>query len=453
MPHLSTLLFNLCLLLVFLLFSDPAKGLAYNADSPEENKGTTETELPPYMSSFNTDSISDIARLIDGRRAVLLGEASHGTSEYYTIRAELSKELIEHHGYHFIVVEGDWDAAWKVNQYVKQLDGAPETAEQALASFTRWPPWMWNNEEVLALVKWMRDWNDALPDGAVKVGFYGMDVYGYEGSVRILRNQVELLETEARRAVQVATHCMSQFRGDRRGYLENTQLTGEHCGSDITKAVQELTRSTRPDELSEEEWFNIQQHARVIKQADLHLRGMLQQGPSSWNERATNFKNTLTHLLEFYGEEGRGIAWAHNTHIGDARATDMASAGMHNIGQLARVAYGEENVFALGFGTYKGSVKAGSEWEGRMQRMDTPAATRGSLEAELYSRDGEPLWMNLNDATAQADYAQRIPHRAIGVVYNPANDAQQNYVGTDLAERYNAFIFIPYTNAVSALGE
>jgi len=421
---------------------------SFSAQAAERN---ADTDRPAYMFDFGDESIAELASLADGRKAVLLGEASHGTSEYYSIRAELSRELIENHGYNFVVVEGDWDAAWMVNKFVKNKPDAPETAREALANFTRWPGWMWNNEEVLELVEWMREWNDALPDDAPKAGFYGMDVYGWQGSVERLRGYSDLLSGDTRSAVRVATHCMRRFGGDQRAYLQNVQRTGQHCGSDIEEMVELLEQASKPDELSDEQWFGVSQHARVVRQADRHLRGMLQQGPDSWNERASNFNNTLSALLGFYGDDSRGVAWAHNTHIGDARAMDMGDVGMHNIGQLARQEFGRDQVFALGFGTYSGEVKAGAEWEGRRQRMSIPDAQSGSFEAQMYAITQEPVWLDFSAEQAAADFRQRIPHRAIGVVYSPANDARQNYVGTQMTERYDAFIFLPYTNALNPI--
>ena len=414
-------------------------------------EGNTDAERPSYMFDFSSESISELAALADGRRAVLLGEASHGTSEYYSIRAGLSKQLIEDHGYNFVVVEGDWDAAWMVNLYVKNKPGAPQSAREALSYFTRWPGWMWNNEEVLELIEWMRNWNDNLPDDAPKAGFYGMDVYGWQESVEYLRNYADVLYGDTRTAVGVATHCMRRFGGDQRAYRTSVQRTGEHCGSDINEMVRQLTQSDKPRGLSDERWFGVKQHARVVRQADLHLRGMLQQGPFSWNERATNFNATLSALLNFYGDESRGIAWAHNTHIGDARAMDMGDVGMHNIGQLARQEFGRNQVFALGFGTFSGQVKAGAQWEGRRENMAIPDAQPDSFEAVMYAISQEPVWLDFSAAEATEDFPHRIPHRAVGVVYNPANDARQNYVGTQMTERYDAFIFLPYTNALNPI--
>lgn len=439
-------LISLLMLLLFTL-SLQVQAAAVGLAAPDAER---ENELTLFR-SFSEESLPEIAAMAAGHRAVLLGESTHGTSEYYRLRAALSKLLIEEHGYNFVVVEGDWDAAWQVNKYVKQLPGAPASAREALAHFTRWPGWLWNNQETLELVEWLRAWNAGLPEGAQKAGFYGMDVYGWPESVRVLRAHADRFEGELRTALLVSTQCINRFRGDNRAYLQHVSRTGEHCGRDILELTQLLEATPQPDDFTREEWFNLRQHAFVFRQADLHLRGMLFQGPHSWNERANNFKQTFARLLDFYGKDARGIAWAHNTHIGDARATDMANAGMHNIGQLTRTAFGDDAVFALGFGTFSGRVNVGFEWEGPMQIVEMPDARPGSLEAGLYSLGMGAVWFPLRTDAAQEAFSSPIPHRAVGVVYNPANDAVQNYVNSDMPARYNAFIFLPYTGELTPL--
>ncbi|MCH8487827.1 MAG: erythromycin esterase family protein [Candidatus Cyclonatronum sp.] len=450
MSHQSHKLF-LFFVLLLLFFPLGISGVGLSTNTSDEGVSSQAERSAELFLSFSEESLPAIASKAAGRRAVLLGESTHGTSEYYRLRAALSKILIEEHGYNFIAVEGDWDAAWQVNKYIKQLPGAPASAREALGHFTRWPFWLWNNVETLELVEWLRARNDALPEGAQKVGFYGIDVYGWPESVRFLREQSDRFEGELRTSMRVATQCINRFRGDSRAYLQTVANTGEHCGRDILELVQQLENTARPDDFSEDAWLNLMQHAQVFRQADLHLRGMLFRGPQSWNERAANFKQTFARLLDFYGEEARGIGWAHNTHIGDARATDMGSAGMHNIGQLTRTAFGDEEVFALGFGTFSGSVNVGFEWEGPMQVVEMPDAQPGSLEAGLYSLGMGALWFPTRTDAARDIFSSTVPHRAVGVVYNPENDAVQNYVNTDLPRRYDAFLFLPYTQALTPL--
>ncbi len=408
------------------------------------------TVLSEHFIEWQDDSFAEIAAFAAERRVVLLGEASHGTSEYYTFRAELSKELIRSHGFSFIVVEGDWTSAWTVNKFVKNKEGAPATAEEALASFTRWPLWLWNNRETLDLVQWMREHNDTL-EPEERVGFYGMDVYSFWESIRELSRHTNAMDSRTGRTVESALDCLLEFNGNHEAYLRNAASTGQHCGSPITQAYNLLQNAEKPSGYSDADWFNVLQNMRVVRQGDLHYRGMLLRGPESWNERASHFKNTFTNLMQFYGEDAKGIAWAHNTHIGDARATEMADANIHNIGQLARQYYGMDDVFAIGFGTLSGSVKAGNSWESPMFRMETPTAISGSWEAMLGQIDAPVFWLDFSNEELAGALTNPIPHRAIGVVYDPNVERFQNYVQTILPDRYNAFIFIRETNALESL--
>lgn len=404
-----------------------------------------------FIHEWDSDSVSEIGNIASDRRVVLLGESTHGTSEYYTIRAEISMELIKNHGFNFVVVEGDWTSAWKVNQYVKGLSGAPDSAEEALAHFTRWPQWMWNNEETLQLVRLMRQHNENLPMGE-RAGFYGMDVYSFWESVDELARRTQLLEQSAAQLTEDALDCMLRFNRNQQAYLRSVAQGGAHCGTEIGRAIRAVKELEKPDGISPDDWFYLVQNLRILRQGELHFRGMLYQGPHSWNERASHFKITLSRLLDFYGDGSSGIAWAHNTHIGDARATDMHNAGMVNIGQLARIRYGEENVLAIGFGTFGGSVKAGRQWESNMEKMTIPPAIQGSLEHYLNGKVPAHFWMNLMLPSAAEHFAGPVPHRAVGVVYTPENDAQNNYVNTVLPSRYDIFIFIRETNALRPLG-
>lgn len=410
----------------------------------------TPDELQGYINEWNPDTVSEIAALAGERRITLLGESTHGTSEYYSIRAAISMELIKNHGYNLIVVEGDWTAAWEVNKYVKNLPGAAESAKEALAHFTRWPGWMWNNREVLELVELLREYNDG-QENDNKAGFYGMDVYSFWDSIDAVARMTDNLSESAQEYTEKALDCLLRFNRNHENYLRNVRQTGRNCGQDISRSITALEHKDRPSGFDQNEWLFLIQNMRVIRQGELHYRGMLYQGPSSWNERARHFEYTLTNLLDWYGDESKGVAWAHNTHIGDARATDMRHAGMENIGQLARLRHGREGVFAIGFGTYTGTVKAGRQWEGQMQRMDIPNARTGSVEELFFETSSAKFWLDFTIDALNELFSESVPHRAIGVVYQPELDQRNNYVDTVMPERYDAFIFIRETSAVEPL--
>lgn len=385
-------------------------------------------------------------------RIVLLGEATHGTSEFYVWRDRISRELIENGGFNFILIEGDWSSAYGVNRYIRQLPGAPATAAEALEGFNRWPQWMWNNREVLDMVEWLRSYNAGRP-AAEQVGFYGMDMYAMWESISQVIAKATHHNSSTGNRLQAKYDCLLRFDGDHRAYLESVARGGQHCGNNTENALT-LVREGMSS-LAESDpaaWFNLEQQALVVRNAERHYRSMLAGGASSWNERVDHFKATLNRVLDFTGESSKGIVWAHNTHVGDARATDMAGAGMRNIGQLSRQRYGSAQVYSIGFGTYEGRVLAGRQWGDEMQVMHIPPAANGSLEALLNTMEPDVFAVQLGERFAGL-FSDPIGHRAIGVTYNPESDTRQNYVSTVWPQRYDAFIFIRQTDILDALFE
>jgi len=408
----------------------------------QDNSELLQQHAIEFKTAADFDQLLD---QIDSQKLVLMGEASHGTSEFYTWRAELSKRLIEEKGFNFIAVEGDWPAMSRINEFVKHKETGPGTVEEAMDYIDRWPLWMWRNQEVKDLLTWLHEYNRDRPADE-RVGFYGVDLYAKQDAmsqvVRYLRDVDIELASQAERAYT----CMTRYGGIQQ-YLQMVNRSGEHCGEDL-EGVLTLIRDS-----GGEGWpfFNAEQNAKVAINAEQHYRGNLQRGAASWNARASHFYLTAQRLLEFYGSESRGIIWAHNTHIGDARATDMAQQGAHNIGQLAKEDLGEENVFAIGFGTYQGRVLAGYEWEGEMQNMETPPARSGSWEEMLEATGLEQFYLFLDREELSSSLESWIPHRAIGVTYNPDQESRGNYVNTVLPERYNAFVFIRETGILDVL--
>lgn len=388
----------------------------------------------------------------DGRKLVLMGEASHGTSEFYRYRAELSKYLIEEKGFRFIAVEGDWPAAKRVNQYVKHRDTPPETALEALEYFDRWPLWMWRNEEVKELIEWMREFNADLPAGE-RAGFYGIDMYDKQRAMESVVTHIEQWDSAIAEEVENTYSCLADYH-DPQNFIQSVHSTGEDCEEEMNYVLEILEENkdtwSQTDSVA---YSDAYQSAHLARRAEQHYRANLERGAASWNYRATHFFETTQRLLEGYGDEARGIVWAHNTHIGDARATDMHQQQMHNIGQLAREEYGRDQVFAVGFGTYTGSVYAGLQWEGERRNMEIPEARDGSLESRLEQVGIDKFFLPMHQhANAFQALDSAIGHRAMGVVYNPQQD-QRSYVNTILPSRYDAFIFIRETNTLQALDD
>ena len=428
--------------LLILFFCLQAVNQILTAQTPEEL-------LAEKAVAFeDLSELASLAELITGERLVLMGEASHGTSEFYTKRSFLSKHLVSDRDFNFIAVEADWSSFSRINEFVKHKPGAAETVEEAMDAIDRWPLWMWRNQEMKTLVSWLHEYNrDRNPED--RVGIYGIDVYDNYKVMEDVLEWISDIDSDQGQQAANAYSCLTRYTnpGD---YIRMVAQTGQNCSEDLEEVL-EIIRSLE-DHPDADRWgfFRAEHGAKVAINAELHFRGNLQQDASSWNARASHFYLTAERLLDYYGEDSRGIIWAHNTHIGDARAMEMGDFGAVNIGQLSREALGSENTFAIGFGTYRGDVLAAREWEGQMRSMNTPQAQEGSWEHVLMQTGLDKFYLNLQDEQIISLLQHRIPHRAIGVTYNPANE-QNNYVPTVVPERYDAFIFIKETGILEPL--
>ncbi len=388
---------------------------------------------------------------IGDARFVLLGEASHGTREFYTWRHALSERLVREKGFSFIAVEGDWPDCYRVNRYVKGWPDAGASAYEVLHAFDRWPTWMWANREVVALAEWMRKWNETLPEEK-KVGFFGLDVYSLWQSMDAVTKYLERMDPEVARRARRAYGCFDPYREDVQEYAMATAVVPTSCESEVVSMLMELRRNApRYREDDREAYFDAEQNARVARNAELYYRTMVRGGPESWNVRDNHMVETLERLVEHHGADAKAIIWEHNTHIGDARATDMARAGMVNVGQLARQAWGDDEVVLVGFSSHRGSVIAGEEWGAPMQRMHVPPARAGSWEAVLHSAGAEDRLIFTDDLVGAEAAMDPLGHRAIGVVYAPGAERWGNYVPTVLPLRYDAVLYLDETRALRPL--
>jgi erythromycin esterase-like protein len=389
---------------------------------------------------------------VDDARLVLLGEASHGTREFYTWRDRLSRRLIRERGFTFIAIEGDWVTLLPLDRYVRHQAGAPASAREALLQVKRWPRWVWANTELEALGEWLRAFNRGRPAGR-RVGIHGIDLYAIWESLDAVQAfyQTHLPESAAR--VRQLYRFLQGFRGDYGAYADYVGSTRHSARAEVARVAQELAaRYRHAAPVQRELLFEALQHAKVVESGERYLGSMARRGPHSWNARANHFERSVARLLDHYGPGSRAIVWAHNTHIGDARATDMVRSGEVNLGQLARERHGAAAAFAVGFGTATGSVLAARTWEGPRQIMDTPLPRPDSLEAALLaSGDGNRILILDRTSPATEVLRRTLPHRAIGVVFAPQREPQANYVSTRLAERYDAFVFIPNTHALNPL--
>ncbi len=403
--------------------------------------------------SHPLNSAEDLDALVEslaGSRVVMLGEASHGTHEYYTWRARISKRLVEEHGFSFIGVEGDWPDCYKINRYVKNYKDAGEDAETVLRNFNRWPTWMWANWETAAFTEWLYGHN--LSKGkSQKAGFYGLDVYSLWDSLDAIINYLEKEDPEAAEVARRSVHCFEPYRGEDDGqkYARATnRIVPDNCEEEVLALLKQLSSGAPQHNHDPEAAFNAEQNALVAVNAEKYYRVMMQPGPDSWNVRDMHMMETLDRLLNYHGPESKAIIWEHNTHVGDARATDMARGGLWNIGQLAREKYGKDKVSLVGFGSFKGSVIAGDYWGAPMEKMPVPEAREGSWENLLHQQSPSDRYFLSTDLVKSQRLKRTIPHRAIGVVYHPERERYGNYVPSIIPERYDAFIYLDQTKGL-----
>ncbi|WP_241683111.1 erythromycin esterase family protein [Actinomadura sp. J1-007] len=403
--------------------------------SPNDAEGALGSVLP-------LETEADLDPLMDrvaGVRCVLIGEASHGTHEYYAWRAALTRRLIAERGFSFVAVEGDWPDCWNVNRSVTLAEGAPEDPREVLDGYRRWPTWMWANEETVRFSRWLREHNAASGEAA---GFYGLDVYSLWESLRAVITYLSAHRPEHLDAALAAYRCFEPYAEDPQAYALDTSLVPDGCADEVLALLTRL-RSTS-------EGLDARQNAEVAAGAERYYRAMMGGGPESWNVRDVHMADTLDRLLAHHGEGSRAVVWAHNTHVGDARATGMADAGMVNLGQLARERLGRDQVAAIGFAGGPGEVVAAPRWGDTMETMTVPPPSPGSVEALLADTGlHRGLWVFADRPGAPWLTTPR-GHRAIGVVYDPDRDAAQ-YPMTRLAERYDALCWFRQTTALSPL--
>jgi len=386
---------------------------------------------------------------IGDARVVMLGEASHGTSEYYTWRTAISRRLIQEKGFSFVAVEGDWPECYAVNRLIKGYQNAGSKIADVLQVYRRWPTWMWANWEVAALIEWLREYNHQ-KQVQEKAGFYGLDVYSLWESLDQIVNYLDRTDGKAAEAARTAINCFEPFNRDPQVYAQATAFVPTDCEQEVIEMLQRI-QSQRIYSDDPENEFNTRQNALVAVNAEKYYRAMMRGGGDSWNVRDSHMMETLDRLLELHGPDSKAIVWEHNTHIGDASYTDMADDGMYNIGQLAREKYGREQVKLIGFGTYQGTVVAGKSWGAPMQKMDVPPAVLGSWEDMLHRMGTDDKIILSKDLRHVPELQKRIGHRAIGVVYDPKFEAYGNYVPSVIPERYDAFIYFDETEAVHPL--
>lgn len=404
---------------------------------------------------------SDYDALLDGigdARIVLLGEATHGTHEFYRERAIITRRLIDEKHFAAVAVEADWPDAYRVNRYVRGA-GPDEEAADALGGFRRFPQWMWRNADVLDFVGWLRAHNDSLP-GERRTGFYGLDLYSLRESIEAVLGYLQKVDPEAAERARRRYGCFDRFDGEMQEYTYAMCLgLTPSCERDVIAQLVDLHRrraeyASRDGRIAPDDYFFAEQNARLIRNAEEYYRGMLGGRAESWNLRDRHMAGTLRDLVGFL-EHGRAdtrvVVWAHNSHIGDARATEMGEQGELTLGQLARDAYGPAAVL-VGFTTSTGTVTAASDWDGPAHRKEVRPPLPGSYE-QLFQETGITRFLLPIRAEPELATVLSKPRleRAIGVLYLPRSERASHYFHADIASQFDYVLHFDRTRAVEPL--
>jgi len=402
-----------------------------------------------------------VARLLEAigpdRSLVLIGEATHGTREFYRIRADLTRALIEQRGFKVVAVEADWPDADRANRWVRGL-GGDDTAETALADFTRFPRWMWRNREVVRFLRWLRD-DNAGREPDTRAGFYGLDLYSLHRSMARVIEYLETVDPAAAQRARIQYACFDRHGDDPQGYgYAATINVSRSCEDEAVRQLLELRRH-RATYLSHngrpaaDDLFSAEQNARVVRDAEAYYRSMFRGRAESWNLRDRHMMSTLEELLAHErgaGQPAKAVVWAHNSHLGDARATSMAAGGELNLGQLAREHCGE-TACLIGMTTHCGSVTAAREWDQPAEHRQVRPSLPGSYE-RVFHDTGVPMFLlRLHERPLVTALGRARLERAIGVIYKPETERGSHYFSARLPNQFDVVVHVDSTRALEPL--
>jgi erythromycin esterase-like protein len=412
------------------------------------------TALHPL--SQDPGSLDPLIHLAADAQFVLLGEASHGTHEFYSTRAEITKRLIVEKGFQAVAVEADWPDADRVNRYVRGRS-ADATAGQSLSGFTRFPVWMWRNQDVESFVGWLRQHNDSRP--AVQVGFYGLDLYSLNRSRQQVVRYLEKVDPQAAARARDRYSCFDHFGKDEQAYGQAAAFRLEHsCENQVVEQLKELQKKSyvyrhRDGQVAEDDFLSAEQNARLVKNAEEYYRAMFHGDVNTWNLRDDHMAQTLESLSEHLENRfGRSkiVVWAHNSHLGNARATDQSQYGEWNLGQLVRERHGSSVL--VGFTSYAGTVTAASNWGGPHRTKLVRPALPDSYEA-LFHETGVPNFLVIfaGDKRLSEQFRTERLERAIGVIYRPETERMSHYFHARLSDQFDAVLHFDESQAVEPL--
>jgi len=407
------------------------------------------SEVAMPIPDIGTADVGSLVERIGDARVVLLGEATHGTSEFYRMRARITRELVEHHGFTIVAIEGDWPDAAQVHRWTRGASPDGQTPP-----FTRFPTWMWRNRETDDLVRWLRGCNTGRPPEE-QVGFYGLDLYSLYASIEAVLGYLDRVDPPAGRVARERYGCLTPWERDPATY-GRAAVTGRYrlCEGEVVAMLQDLL-ARRLDYVGAdgERYLDAVQNARLIAGAEQYYRAMYRGGHHSWNLRDLHMFDTLRALLAWQGDDSRAVVWAHNSHVGDADATEMGRQGQLTIGAHCRDSLGD-GAFLVGFGTDRGSVAAASDWGGPVEIKMLRPARRGSYEALCHETGVPGFLLHLrepDDVAVRDELTEPRLERAVGVIYRPQTELQSHYFQASLPNQFDAWIWFDETSAVQPI--
>lgn len=409
--------------------------------------------LADAAESFPSIEAADLGPLMErigSARVVLLGEATHGTSEFYRMRERITRDLIVKKGFRFVAIEADWPDAARVDHYVRHFEYPPSE----WTAFARFPTWMWRNTEVRDFVSWLRKHNGTV-DKSKRVAFHGLDLYSLYDSIRSVLNYLDEVDPASARVARERYGCLTPWQRDPATY-GHAALTGSYptCESDVARALTDLLAKRRTyAEHDGERFLDAEQNARLVANAERYYRIMYYGSRASWNLRDSHMFDTLKNLLAFHWPDSKAVVWAHNSHVGNASATEMAARGEHNIGQLCRKEFGAQ-AYLVGFGTHSGTVAAASDWGGPMEVKTVRPSLPNSYE-QLCHAVGLPRFMlglrGRSELCGPKGLGKEQLERAIGVIYRPETELASHYFQASLPQQFDEYIWFDDTRAVTPL--
>jgi len=402
-----------------------------------------------HFARINEVNLDKLLQRIGDSRLVLLGESSHGTAEFYDMRARITWELIEKKGFNIIAVEADWPDASFIDRYIKGDSPEPLPGD---SPFSRFPTWMWANYSVLKFVRWLREHNRKVSDPALQVGFYGLDLYSLYRSIEVVLGYLDDVDPETAEVARLRYGCLMPWANDP-GMYGQVAITRQYkdCEQDVLANLKDLL-SKRVDysRADEARFFDAEQNARLVANAERYYRTMYYAEHSSWNQRDRHMFDTLLSVLAYRGADSKAVVWEHNSHIGDASATQMSARGEFNIGQLTRQKFPGSS-YHIGFGTDHGTVAAASEWGGPMEIMQVQPSHMDSYERILHEVNTDNFLLPLTQPMLESLPAELMTERlerAIGVIYRPETELQSHYFYASLPRQFDEYIWFDETRAI-----